>query len=281
MSIAALVQTESGTITVRFMTENANRQGKVTSENREEAARLKAIWGKTYEERKLSGVHTQAAFGTTFGIGNQAAVGFFLNGTTALSKKAARGFAKGLKCSIADFSPRLAAEIDALAGQLDEREDSDPVVPEALSESAVVEGLADFLAKMPVERHQEFLAFVGALVHSRGSSVHSRAALTALLGMQDQATITAPAAPEPAMPPLHFGEQPASGAVDAVQLLNQQQRAELAAAVSTYMAEGGASGVVAPESAPTNLAFEKALRNKKLGKDTHKSEKPARRKTGG
>lgn len=74
----------------------------------EEAARLKAIWDKTEAERRQAGVGTQGAFGDTFGIGNQAAVGFFLNGKTALSLKAAHGFATGLKCKIEDFSPRLA-----------------------------------------------------------------------------------------------------------------------------------------------------------------------------
>lgn len=59
---------------------------------------------------------SQAAFGETFGIGNQAAMTLFLNGGCALSLKAARGFAAGLGCRIADFSPRLAALAgDALA----------------------------------------------------------------------------------------------------------------------------------------------------------------------
>jgi hypothetical protein len=85
------------------------KQGKITAENLEEARRLWAIWEKTYEQRKASKLNTQGAFGLEYGIGGQAAVGFFLKGRTALSLKAAKGFAKGLGCQIGDFSPRLAA----------------------------------------------------------------------------------------------------------------------------------------------------------------------------
>jgi hypothetical protein len=67
--------------------------------------------------RKANGVATQAAFGEAYDIGNQAAVGFFLNGQTALSLKAARGFALGLGVQIDAFSPRL-AEMAAEYGRL-------------------------------------------------------------------------------------------------------------------------------------------------------------------
>lgn len=87
-----------------------SRRGKVTDEHRLEAARLKAIFLARKDKLAEKGVATQKAFGERFGIGNQAAVGFFLNGHTALSLKAARGFAKGLGCAIEEFSPRLAAE---------------------------------------------------------------------------------------------------------------------------------------------------------------------------
>lgn len=70
---------------------------------------LSEIWDKTYSDRKKSNLHTQGAFGAEYGIGGQAAVGFFLAGRTALSLKAAKGFAKGLGCLVSDFSPRLAA----------------------------------------------------------------------------------------------------------------------------------------------------------------------------
>jgi transcriptional regulator with XRE-family HTH domain len=103
---------------VAAMSEQSTRRGKVTPENETEAELLRALWEATYEERRASGVHSQGAFGERYGIGNQAAVGFFLAGKTALSLKAARGFAEGLGCSIADFSPRLAAEVEQLANVL-------------------------------------------------------------------------------------------------------------------------------------------------------------------
>jgi hypothetical protein len=91
------------------MSDITSRQGKITDEHREESRLLKSIWDQTYLDRKRRGLHSQATFGAEFDIGGQAVVGFFLNGRTALSLKAARGFAKGLGCHIADFSPRLAA----------------------------------------------------------------------------------------------------------------------------------------------------------------------------
>ena len=91
------------------MSDTATKRGKITGENLEEARLLKAIWDQTYEDRKKVKMHTQGSFGAEYDIGNQAAVGFFLNGRTALSLKAAKGFAKGLGCRISDFSRRLAA----------------------------------------------------------------------------------------------------------------------------------------------------------------------------
>jgi hypothetical protein len=79
------------------------RKAIVTDEHREEARRLKEIW--TREKRP-----TQAIFGETYDIGGQSAVNNYLNGTSALSMRAAKGFARGLGCNIADFSPRLARE---------------------------------------------------------------------------------------------------------------------------------------------------------------------------
>lgn len=88
------------------------RKAKVTEENLEEAKRLMDLW-------KQKSTMSQAEFGETFNIGNQSAVGQFLNGLTPLSLKAAAGFAKGLQCTIVDFSPRLAdqaAEVSMLSG---------------------------------------------------------------------------------------------------------------------------------------------------------------------
>ncbi len=100
------------------MSKSEDKRGKVTAEHIAEAERLSAIWAETYADRKTRNLHSQGAFGLEYGIGNQAAVGFFLNGKTALSLKAARGFAKGLQCSIADFSSRLAKEAELLAAAI-------------------------------------------------------------------------------------------------------------------------------------------------------------------
>lgn len=67
------------------MGETKNRRGTVTPENLEEAARLKRLWLDAQPALRKQGLGSQEAFGAHFGIGNQAAVGFFLNGHTALS----------------------------------------------------------------------------------------------------------------------------------------------------------------------------------------------------
>lgn len=115
MSIPALVEFMTSDANHCRMSKTDDRRGKVTPENIAEAERLSAIWEETYAERKTRNLHSQGAFGLEYEIGNQAAVGFFLNGKTALSLKAARGFATGLKCNIADFSPRLAREAELAA----------------------------------------------------------------------------------------------------------------------------------------------------------------------
>lgn len=86
----------------------SSRKATVTQEHKEESARLRAIWDSTKHE-------TQAVFGEIYGIGSQSAVGQFLRGESPLSQKAARGFAIGLKCNIADFSLRLAREAELAA----------------------------------------------------------------------------------------------------------------------------------------------------------------------
>lgn len=76
----------------------------------EESNLLSAIWQKTPATKRGG----QTEFGERFKVGSQSAVGQFLRGEIPLNLKAARGFSEGLQCSIADFSPRLAAEIEAL-----------------------------------------------------------------------------------------------------------------------------------------------------------------------
>jgi hypothetical protein len=94
---------------------NTFRKAKVTDEHREEAAKLRAIWDSRPHE-------TQAEFGEKYGIGNQSAVGQFLNARIPLNMKAASGFARGLKCSISDFSPRIANKNELLRSSFDEIE---------------------------------------------------------------------------------------------------------------------------------------------------------------
>ena len=77
------------------------KKAKITAVHLEEAAALSNLWVTTKHP-------SQAIFGQVYGIGNQSAVGQFLRGVVPLSLKAAQGFARGLNCSISDFSPRLA-----------------------------------------------------------------------------------------------------------------------------------------------------------------------------
>lgn len=86
----------------------------VTPEHKEESARLIALWNLQPKSSRL----TQKVFGDVFDIGTQSAVGFFLNGASTISMKAAIGFAKGLDCKIADFSPRLAARAATVAASV-------------------------------------------------------------------------------------------------------------------------------------------------------------------
>lgn len=93
--------------------ETAKRRPKaalLTDENRQESAKLKTLYSQA--PHKL----TQAAFGEAYGIGNQGAVWQCLNGKgMPISLKAAQGFARGLNCQVADFSPRLAKEIEQIS----------------------------------------------------------------------------------------------------------------------------------------------------------------------
>lgn len=87
-----------------------SKRSKITDEHRQEAARLKALWDDGRPRR------TQAVFGEAYGLGNQANVGHYLAARSPLNPKAAAAFASELKCAVADFSPRLAAEIAQLGG---------------------------------------------------------------------------------------------------------------------------------------------------------------------
>jgi len=94
-----------------------NRQAKVTPENLEESARLRALWELHQPRLAQLGYGTQELFGAKFNIGGQAAVGHFLNGRSPISLKAALGFSRGLGVPVADFSPRLALLVDSGEGE--------------------------------------------------------------------------------------------------------------------------------------------------------------------
>ncbi len=88
------------------MTES--KRSKITEEHLQEAARLKALWDSRPHP-------TQAVFGELYQLGNQANVGHYLNGRSPLNPKAAAAFATELKCSVTEFSPRVAREIERLS----------------------------------------------------------------------------------------------------------------------------------------------------------------------
>jgi hypothetical protein len=83
---------------------NDQKSSKMPPELKAEAERLKAIWNSRPHR-------TQAEFGDAYGLGNQSNVGHYLNGRSRLNFTAATAFAKELGCQIADFSPRLAAQL--------------------------------------------------------------------------------------------------------------------------------------------------------------------------
>lgn len=84
------------------------RRAKITDDDRRESARLKELWDSRPHR-------TQAEFGEHYKLGNQANVGHYLLGRSRLNVRAATAFAQELNCSVSDFSPRLAAEIEELA----------------------------------------------------------------------------------------------------------------------------------------------------------------------
>lgn len=156
-----------------------NRRGRVTAEHTEEARLLRAIWQAKKAELEASGVGTQEAFGDRYGIGNQAAVGFFLNGKTALSAKAAAGFARGLGVPISSFSPRLAAVLDQPAQVA-----PPPVsLPRGLRDPAapLLEQLANMLRELPEIQREDVARLLSSLARSGGDAVYV-AALAAFLG---------------------------------------------------------------------------------------------------
>lgn len=85
-------------------TRDTTKAAKIEPIHIEEAAKLKAL----FDSR--AGM-SQERFGHDFEIGSQGMVWQYLNARSALNQDAALKFAKGLGCSVADFSPRLAAKL--------------------------------------------------------------------------------------------------------------------------------------------------------------------------
>ena len=75
-----------------------------------EAERLRAI----FEARKREFDFSQESFAQENDLNSQQVVYQYLSGRIALNLIAAARFAKGLLCSISDFSPRLAKELESM-----------------------------------------------------------------------------------------------------------------------------------------------------------------------
>lgn len=82
----------------------------LSPEQLKDAARLKAIY--TSKKREL-GI-TQESLASSCGWESQGTVSQYLNGKIPLNIEAAVKFARALRVSVADFSPRLAAGLDEL-----------------------------------------------------------------------------------------------------------------------------------------------------------------------
>ncbi|NMG64349.1 hypothetical protein GPA19_05240 [Azoarcus indigens] len=85
---------------------STQKKAKVEQIHIEEAARLKALY-ETQRPEKMS----QEKFGATYEIGSQGVVWQYLNARIPLNLEAALKFAKGLSCSVGQFSPRLAKDL--------------------------------------------------------------------------------------------------------------------------------------------------------------------------
>lgn len=125
-------------------TDKRAKDALLTDEHRQESAKLKELY--------LNAKHglSQAAFGQLYDIGNQGTVWQCLNAKgMPISLKAARGFAKGLNCSIEDFSPRLAATAKDVGHYAGPSADRSPMqVPVSVREQEqTLENALELLAK--------------------------------------------------------------------------------------------------------------------------------------
>lgn len=121
----------------------------------DDAARLKQIFERSE--------YTQEAFGIEFDIGNQAMVGQYLNAKRPLNLAAAGKFAYGLKVTIDEISPNLAAQIRSLSTLLTP-EDSGyrPVSKRAEAAARIVDA-------MPSAQQDKAIKIVTALAEPEGN----------------------------------------------------------------------------------------------------------------
>jgi transcriptional regulator with XRE-family HTH domain len=77
-----------------------------------DAKRLKKLYEAKFP--KGSKGMSQQEFGVRFSIGTQGQVWQYLNAKRPLNTRAAAAFAEGLGVAIADISPKLAAQLDAM-----------------------------------------------------------------------------------------------------------------------------------------------------------------------
>ena len=170
---------------------SAAKQAKVTEENREESRRLRELWDAW---KKTDKALSQTVFGERFGVGSQAYVGFCLNGESPISLKAAIGFARGLGCSIADFSPRLAREASkgadvAVSAAAPASEPGQPIPLRArLSVRDLVLQLRDAMLAVGPHQRQAVLSNLSALV----DSIHDSEQVNHIAGLVEM-TLAPPA----------------------------------------------------------------------------------------
>lgn len=162
-----------------------NKRAKITDEHRQEAALLMALWEA--RDPKM----TQAEFGEVFDLGNQANVGHYLHARSALNPKAALAFARGLRCQVKDFSPRIARTLTELSAAIPTDSlggfDSKPVSPPTslrprLSSRDLVLQLR--AAMLPVGKHERLavVSHLSAMVENIDDEVKA-AHFADLIGM--------------------------------------------------------------------------------------------------
>lgn len=87
----------------------SQKKAKIDPVHVEEAEKLRQLF-----QARPSPQLSQARFGEQNEIGSQGVVWQYLNARIPLNLEQAVRFARGLNCSVADFSPRLAAELASL-----------------------------------------------------------------------------------------------------------------------------------------------------------------------